>query len=78
MISEFTMLNNKLHTWSVGVKTEIEALRSGKGAGGPPRAFGSDGKGSGGGIDKKELEVWKLPEDVSKVQYRHWSNAVDM
>ena len=59
---------HEMYTWTIGVKAEIEALRSGKGASGPVRAFGSDGKGSGGGIDKKEVAVWKLPEDVSKVQ----------
>ena len=35
MIIEFATFNDKLHTWSVGLKTEMEALRSGKGAGGP-------------------------------------------
>ena len=78
MINEFQTLNDKLHTWTVGVKAGIEALRSGKGASGPARAFGSDGKVAGGGINKTEVAVWKLPEDVSKVQYRHWSNAVDI
>ena len=24
------------------------------------------------------MAVWKLPEDVTKVQYRHWPNAVDI
>ena len=24
------------------------------------------------------MAVWELPEDVTKVQYRHWSNAVDI
>ena len=57
MINEFQTLNDKPHTWTVGVKAEIEALRSGNGASGPERAFGSDGKGSGGGIDKKEVAV---------------------
>ena len=75
VITELATMNDKLHTWTVGVKAEIEAMRSGKGAG---KGAGSEGKGSGGGIDKKEVAVWKLSEDVSKVQYRHWSNAVDI
>ena len=24
------------------------------------------------------MACWKLPEDVTKIQYRHWSNAVDI
>ena len=56
------------------MEAEIGTLQSAKGAG---KGAGSEGKGSGNGIDKKEVAVWKLPEDVSKVQYRHWSNAVD-
>ena len=39
-------------------------------------SFECTGKCSG--IDKKEVAVWKLPEDVTKIQYRHWSNAVDI
>ena len=68
-------MNAKLHTFAVGVKAEIEALNSGKGAG---KGAGSEGKGSKGGIDKKEVAVWKLLEDVTKVQYRHWPNAVNI
>ena len=30
------------------------------------------------GIDKREVAAWKLPEDVTKVQYRHWVNAIDI
>ena len=34
---------------------------------------------SGGlGVDKKEVAVWKPPEDVTKVQFRHWANAMDI
>ena len=57
------------------MKAEIEALNSGKDAG---KGAGSEGKGVKGGIDKKKVAVWKLPEDLTNVQYRHWSNAVDI
>ena len=34
---------------------------------------------SGGlGLDKNEVAVWKLPQDVTKVQFRHWANAMDI
>ena len=51
---------------------------------GPPGfGGGSDVKfGEGGdrekGIDKKEIAVWKLPEEVDKTAFRHWIEAVDM
>ena len=28
--------------------------------------------------DKKELNVWKLPDDVSKLDVRHWLDTVDI
>ena len=51
---------------------------------GPPGfGGGSVGKfGEGGnrekGIDKKEIALWKLPEEVDKTAFRHWIEAVDM
>ena len=29
-------------------------------------------------VDKKEVPVWKLPEEVTKVQFRHWVNVMDI
>ena len=29
-------------------------------------------------MDKKEVAVWKLPEVATKVQFRHWANAMDI
>ena len=69
-------MNAKLHTFAVGIKAEVQALSTGGGAG---KGASFEGKGDkGGGIDKKEVAVWKLPEDVTKIQYRHWSNAIDI
>jgi hypothetical protein len=74
-----------MNTFCAGVKAEVQAMiahiaGSGGGKGAGPSFAGPDhkGGGKGSGIDKKEVAVWKLPEDVTKVQYRHWSNAVDI
>ena len=71
----------ELRTWSVGVKTGIQqlddAIRGGGGGGGVQSRL-HEGKGTGGGIDKKELAVWKLLENISQVQFRHWVNAIDI
>ena len=75
--TEFNDMNAKLHTFCSGIKAEVQANVSGNSGG---KGTGLDGKasGKGSGIDKKEVAVWKLPEDVTKIQYRHWSNAVDL
>ena len=58
-IAEITRLREQLHTWAVGVKAEIaeitEALGTGKGSSSTFRPGGSDGKGSGTGVDRKEV-----------------------
>ena len=33
--------------------------------------------GNAKGIDKKEIAVWKIPEDVDKQCFRHWLDAID-
>ena len=77
-----------MYTYSVGAKAEIIAiLKPGKGAdsnggGGFGKGFdGGFGKGFDGGfgkgVDRKEVAVWKLPDEVSKVRFRHWLNALD-
>ena len=38
------------------------------------RASGSGGKG----IDKKDVSVRKLPEDLDRMAFRHWSDAIDV
>ena len=80
-LADVETMRVELRTWFVGVKTEIQqladAIRGGGGGGGVQTRL-HEGKGSGGGIDKKVLPVWKLPEDISKVQFRHWVNAIDI
>ena len=66
--SEFRKV--EMTQWSDGFKDQS----------GPPGLGG--GKGRGGGtdknIDKKEIAVWKIPDDVDKTGFRHWVKAVDM
>ena len=75
--AEFTSQNEKLHIFCNGIVAQVQANVAGS-AGGKGSGFDGKGGGKGGGIDKKEVAVWKLPEDVTKIQYRHWSNAVDL
>ena len=72
----FQDMSAKLHTFAVGIKAEVQALHAGTGAGKGANFEGKGGKG--GGIDKKDVAVGKLCEDLTKIQYRHWSNAVDI
>ena len=70
-MEEFVKMRQNIETWFDGLQA-----RAGSGGEGPPR-------GSGGGafrssVDKKEIAVWKLPEDVDKINFRHWLDSVDM
>ena len=57
-----------------------DALRAGV----PTAATGSDpacldgSPGKAAGIDKKEVAAWKLPDQISKADFRHWIDAVDL
>ena len=70
IIKESEFRNIEMTQWFDGFKDQS----------GPP-GLGS-GKGKGGGmdknIDKKEIAVWKIPDDVDKTGFRHWVEAVDM
>ena len=80
-LADVETMRAELRTWSVGIKTEIQqfadAIRNDGGGGGMQSRL-HEGKGTGSGIDKKELAVWKLSEDISKVHFRHWVNAIDI
>jgi phage shock protein A len=84
--TEFNAVNEKLgmmNTFCAGVKAEVQDMLAHVSGGGGGKGTGfagfeSKGGGKGSGIDRKEVAVWKLPDDVTKVQYRHWSNAVDI
>ena len=86
-VGNIDVLRNQLYTFAVGAKAEISdivgVINSGKGvdckSGSFGKGFGGDGgKGTGSSIDRKEVAVWKLPEEVSKIKFRHWINAVDL
>ena len=48
------------------------------GAASTARARAASGEGQGSTrIDKKNIAVWKLPEDLDKLSFRHWVDAVD-
>ena len=72
---KFAQLDKELRAWTAQFKTDLgEYFRAEKESGG----FGSSiGKGSGHRPDKKELAVWKCPENVSKLDFRHWIAAIE-
>ena len=84
-VADIGDLRNQLYTWAVGAKAEINDIEGvikadkgfeGKGAF-SGKGFDGGSKCAGASIDRKEIAVWKLPEDVSKIHFRHWMNAVD-
>ena len=86
-VGNIDVLRNQLYTFAVGAKAEITeivgVIETGKGfdgkSGSSNKGFdGGGGKGTGSSIDRKEVAVWKLPEEVSKIQFRHWVNVVDL
>ena len=75
-MDEFQTFRGNMELWYSGIKAHVE-----KNAGG----FDGKGKGGGGGgegkgstrIDKKVIAMWKLPDDLDKLSFRHWVDAVD-
>ena len=67
---EFNKLKSEIEKWFELTEAHID----GQGQ------SGGYGKGSphGGhkGIDKTEIAVWKLPEELDKSSFRHWVDAV--
>ena len=75
LLSEQSMqeLTTKVQDWAAGFQARSEGL-GGKGGSGH---FGtSSGKGKST-LDKKEVNVWKLPESLTKADFRFWLDAVD-
>ena len=75
LLSEQSMqeLTTKVQDWAAGFQARNDGL-DGKGGSGH---FGeSSGKGKST-LDKKEVNVWKLPESLSKADFRFWLDAVD-
>ena len=61
----------QLQTWS----QQFERTHPGA----PPGIAGAgfSGKGKGGHLDKKDLAVWKLDDNVDRLRFRHWVEAVE-
>ena len=70
ILEEFEFRKIEMTQWSDGLKDQS----------GPPGLGG--GKGKGGGvdknIDKKEIAVWKIPDEVDNTGFRNWVEVVDM
>ena len=70
-------LREEVRIWSHSYGEEVRQMvtremRSGKADHGDgPAAAGSK-------LDKKEVSVWKLQDSVSKLDFRHWLDAIDL
>ena len=68
-------LYGEIKDWATGFQARIDS----GGFGGKGRS-GHIGTSSGKGkstLDKKEVNVWKLPESLTKADFRTWLDAVD-
>ena len=68
-------MKKEINTWSASAKDQLQQPPGLPGAGGKGKG-GSDGGGKG--MDKKEIAVWNLPEELDKSAFRHWVDAVDV
>ena len=41
------------------------------------KGSGKDREDKSPSVDRKEVAVWKLPEHVSKQEFRHWIDTID-
>ena len=73
METEFAKHAQKIELLYEGVKAKFSSLAS---ADGPGQGRG-EGNQKGKGMDKKDVAVWKLPEELNKIQFRHWNDAVE-
>ena len=69
---EFAKFRENIEMWYAGIKSHLDKGGSSDGKGN----CGGDGKGSSR-VDKKDIAVWKLPDDLDKSSFRHWFDAVD-
>ena len=73
--SEANDLRQGVYKWSATYSQEIKDMVrvwvSGPGAEQRPSASSTK-------HDKKELSVWKIPENVAKLDFRHWLDTVDI
>ena len=90
LVAEFALRTESLAAarkemsdWADQHKVTVMTMLQQQGGGG---GWTDQGKGQGQGqaqggkgpsIDRKEVSVWKLPDHVSKQEFRHWLDAVD-
>ena len=64
-------LRSNIEIWANGFRAECaEKLSAGGGK--------NHGQAHGPRVDKKEIQVWKLQDDVGKESFRHWLGAIDV
>ena len=68
-VKEIERLREDTKDWARGMQARI--LEGG--------ARGSSPSSKGGsGMDRKDLAVWKLPDNVGKTEFRHWIDAINV
>ena len=72
-MQEFQKWRSHIELWYWGIKSQVEKATGGGSIG---QSGPSEGKG-GKNIDRKEVSVWKLSEELDKQSFRHWLDAVD-
>ena len=76
---KFGGLQKNLLAWSVSFRQQLQdEFALGRGGQSDTRGSGSRSEGSVPKHDKKDLAVWKLADKVSKLDFRHWVDAVDI
>ena len=71
--NEFHILKTNLETWATGLRLEL-----GSGGSNTRAEYGSSSSKLPGVVDKKEVAVWKLADSVTKAEFRHWIDAMDI
>ena len=71
-VKEIERLREDTKDWARGMQARLEE----SGAHGPSTS-GKSGKG-GSSMDRKDLAVWKLPDNVGKTDFRHWIDAINV
>ena len=69
-------LRANIDLWANGFQARIESQVGGLG-GMQGSAGGAEKEKKGPRVDRKEVAVWKLPDNVGKDGFRHWIDAVD-
>ena len=71
--NDLETVKEAVQNWGNEFQAKIEAKIAG--GNGAPFAAGAGAKSK---FDKKEVNVWKLPEEVGKPEFRHWIEAVNL